>query len=50
MLNCGGGILLFDCDHDYDRIRPRGRIITEREKDELEQRFLSYLDVFEPRN
>jgi len=49
MLNSGGGIILFDCINDYKFIVPRGLSMTEKNKEEYEQRIYSYINCFYPK-
>jgi hypothetical protein len=49
MLNSGGGLLLFDCEQQFEKVLVKGHSLTEKEKELYEQRFYSYLDVFEPK-
>ena len=42
MLNSGGGIILFGCQESYSKIIVKGKLMTEKEKELYEQRFMSY--------
>jgi hypothetical protein len=45
-LNSGGGVILFDGEQDMSSACIKGAILTERDKELYEQRFMSYLDAF----
>lgn len=48
MLNSGGGIILFDCTENYRLKIVKGCCITEKMKEEYEQRVNSYLKEVRP--
>ena len=47
-LNSGGGIILFDFVKMYEKVIVKGVKMTEKEKEKHEQRFMSYLESFNP--
>ncbi len=49
MLNSGGGVILFDCLKQYQNMLPRGKTISQKQKEEYEQRIYSYCNIFYPK-
>jgi hypothetical protein len=43
MLNSCGGIMLFDCKRKLEKVVAKGTELTEKDKEEYEQRLMSYL-------
>ena len=48
MINCGGGVIMFDCKLSEDELIPRGSFLTEQNKESEERRIGSYLESFYP--
>lgn len=48
MLNCGGGIILFDCQLSSRELIAKGFFLTELKKESEERRIGSYLKCFYP--
>ena len=48
MINCGGGVIIFDCKMSEKELIPQGSFLTEQNKESEERRIGSYLESFHP--